>query len=620
MTSWYRRRPGRGGASGPASPKVGVVMVRRLWRPLVVATATLLLGGAGTVVARADATASLAAPPANSTPPKVVVIVGPAGAATPYYRTLAEQTAVAAEKLTPDVVRVYSPDATWERVRSALQGASVVVYLGHGNGWPSIYHDALYPATEDGFGLNPHSGAADQHQYFGEARIAAEIHLARDAVVVFSHLCYASGNSEPGLPEGTLDVAQQRVDNYAAGFLEAGAGAVIADAYLSPAYYVTSVLRGQRTIDSIWRAAPNRNDHFLTFPSARTKGAVAWMDPAAVDSGFIRSLVARPRLTSNQVLGNAQGSRLPVEPPVVEPSLAALGVTFGAPDLAATPVAGTTTKLELPLGRAAAALLPRKILVSTRWDRLDAAPTGPAAADAAPAATAGPPATSPHSPPATSGTDATPAAGPPATAPDLVVPESPGEVVAPVAARRLSSGGWSVAVRVPAAPGLYRLVATLHEPDGLAFDAATQALVPALVVRVVGPATAMYAAAPTASAITGHPLDLAVAVSNLGRSAWGHPAGKRTAGPEEVVVESHATLVARWVSLGATADSSETAGTSVALPAGMAPRTTVAVDLRLVAPRAVGDYLVVLDVVDGDGGSLAALGVPPGIVRVHVGS
>ncbi|HEY8437256.1 MAG TPA: hypothetical protein VIK65_01475 [Candidatus Limnocylindrales bacterium] len=590
-------------------------MVRRLWRPLVVATAALLLGGAGTVVARADATtASPSAPTAKATPPKVVVIVGPAGAATPYYRTLAEQTAVAAEKLTPDVVRVYSPDATWERVRSALQGASLVVYLGHGNGWPSIYHDALFPGTEDGFGLNPHSGAADQHQYFGEARIAAEIHLARDAVVVFSHLCYASGNSEPGLPEGTLDVAQQRVDNYAAGFLEAGAGAVIADAYLAPEYYVTSVLRGRRTIDSIWRAAPNRNGHFLTFPSARTKGAVAWMDPEAVDSGFIRSLVARPRLTSGQVLGNAQGSRLPVEPPVVEPSLAQLGVTFGAPDLAATPVAGTTTKLELPLSRAAAALLPRKILVSTRWDRLDVAPTAPNAAPAGPPA----PPSSPSS--ATSGTDATPAAGAPPTAPDLVVAEAPGEVVAPVAAKRLSSGGWYVAVRIPTAPGLYRLVATLHGSDGLAFDAATQALVPALVVRVIGPASAMYAAAPTASAVTSHPLDLAVAVSNLGRSAWGHPAGKRMAGPEEVVVESHATLVARWVSLGATGDSTGTAGASVALPPGMAPRTTVAVELRLVAPRAAGDYLVVLDVVDADGGSLAALGVPPGIVRVHVGS
>ena len=46
------------------------------------------------------------------------------------------------------------------------------------------------------------------HQYFGEADIAAQIKLAKNAVVLLNHLCYASGNSEPGLPEGTLDQAQ----------------------------------------------------------------------------------------------------------------------------------------------------------------------------------------------------------------------------------------------------------------------------------------------------------------------------------------------------------------------------------------------------------------------------
>ena len=172
-----------------------MLSLRRLGRLGLVAASVLLLGGAGSVVARTD--------PARPAP-KVVVIVGPAGSATADYRVLAEETAAAAEKLTPNVVRVYSPDATWERVKAALQGASVVVYLGHGNGWPSVYHDALFPSTEDGFGLNPLAGAADAHQYFGEDRIAAEVHLAPNALVVFSHLCYASGLSEPDLPEGTL--------------------------------------------------------------------------------------------------------------------------------------------------------------------------------------------------------------------------------------------------------------------------------------------------------------------------------------------------------------------------------------------------------------------------------
>ena len=156
---------------------------------------------------------------------------GPAGAATNGYRAQAAAAAAIARKYTPDVIELYSPNATWPAVREALQGASLVVYMGHGNGWPSQYRDALYPPTQNGFGLNPRAGSGDYtHQYFGEGRIADAVKLAKNAVVLLNHLCYASGNTEPGLPEGTLDRARQRVDNYAAGFIKAGASAVIAEA------------------------------------------------------------------------------------------------------------------------------------------------------------------------------------------------------------------------------------------------------------------------------------------------------------------------------------------------------------------------------------------------------
>ena len=36
-------------------------------------------------------------------------------------------------------MKVYSPNATWSAVKAALQGASIVVYMGHGNGFPSPY-------------------------------------------------------------------------------------------------------------------------------------------------------------------------------------------------------------------------------------------------------------------------------------------------------------------------------------------------------------------------------------------------------------------------------------------------------------------------------------------------
>jgi hypothetical protein len=162
----------------------------------------------------APASFAASAAPTGKHVPKVVLVVGPAGDATEGYRSEARPAAAIARTYTSDVIELYSPDATWPAVQQALAGASLVVYMGHGNGWPSRYHTELFPATEDGFGLNPSAGDDDAtHQYFGETDVAAQIKLARNAVVLLDHLCYASGNSEPGLPEGTLGDAQQRVDN-----------------------------------------------------------------------------------------------------------------------------------------------------------------------------------------------------------------------------------------------------------------------------------------------------------------------------------------------------------------------------------------------------------------------
>jgi hypothetical protein len=585
----------------------------RFGRSILVAILAVLIVGAGPAAARASV--------ADGAPAKVVLIVGPAGGATPYYKRLADETAAAAAAYTSNVVKVYSPDATWPAVKAALQGASIVVYLGHGNGWPSIYRDSLYPPSQNGFGLNPHAGAADSHQYFGEQQIGSQVKLAPNAIVVFSHLCYASGNTEPGLAEGTLDQGQQRVDNYAAGFFQAGAGAVIADAYLSPTYYVTSVLRGRSMVDTIWRSAPNRNDHFLRFASQRTKGAIAEMDPDNVTSGFHRSIVVRPSLASAQVLNSAVWRPTRVKS-IVEPTLTGLGLTFGAPDLTSPPTTGSKTSLVLPVGRDVLATLPKRLMIGTRWDSLEPSSPTPRVAATAPAGNGQTtPAAGPTGGAGPAGTDPATTTTQDAAGIDLVLPEQPGEVVAPVPATRLASGGLSVPVRMPMSPGLYRLVSTIHGADGVAFDAATQALVPALVVRVVGGQTAVYGMATSATTRAGGPFELAVRVTNLGRSAWGHAATSHSIGDAEVEPATRSTLVARWVDLGGLGEPSASAAGSVAvtiLPAGLAPGASTDVDFRMTAPPVAGEYLLVLDVVDPRTGSLAAMGVPPGIVRVTV--
>ena len=239
--------------------------------------------------------------------PRVVLVVGPVGGLTSEYRSLANAAASEAVAAGAQVTKIYSPNATWPAVKHALQGASIVVYLGHGNGWPSPYRDSLYPPTQNGFGLNPVAGADDvNHQYFGEASVD-NIKLAPNAVVVLSHLCYASGNSEPGLAEGTESMAIQRVDNYAAGFIRAGAQAVVAEAHLGPAYYVRSLLRSQLSIEQIWRGSPSANGNTMTLASERSPGFAERLDPDHASSGFYRSLVSKG-LSSTQLRSGATGT------------------------------------------------------------------------------------------------------------------------------------------------------------------------------------------------------------------------------------------------------------------------------------------------------------------------
>ena len=120
-------------------------------------------------------------------------------------------------------------------------------------------------------------------------------------------------------------MAKQRVDNFAAGFIRAGAAAVVAEAYTNPNHMVRSVLAGRGGIESAWRHAPSANGNTFGFESVRSDGYVAEMDPERGDSGFTRSIVLKRGLASKDVLsharGRAAGSRPTVDPASLVPSL-----------------------------------------------------------------------------------------------------------------------------------------------------------------------------------------------------------------------------------------------------------------------------------------------------------
>ncbi len=615
------------------------------------------------VIALMGATGAAAPAAAATRVPRVAVIVGPAGSITAAYKSLANGAVAAAKAAGAEVVTVYTPDATWPAVKRAVTGASIVVYLGHGNGWPSRYRDALYPPSQNGFGLNPQTGGNDSdHQYFGEAAIG-KLQLAPNAVVVLSHLCYASGNTEPGLSEGTRDQAVQRVDNYAAGFLRAGARAVVAEAYLGPAYYVKALLRDRGSIEDIWAASPTAGGkHAFVAGSERTPGYKLHLDPQKATGGYVRSLVSRG-LTAAEVRAGATGTRAGatgtgtggiIRPPS-EPSLVSAGIKFAEPAFSTLPIVASGTKLTLPLASGRTTRIPAGAQVSVRWDPilLDAPPAPEPTTAPTPEPTLAPTPTpvptpepsptidpnviarferpnAPTIPPTVEPTpgptpvtipEPTPTLSPAAPEVDLVVPEQVGTVVTPAKAVR-GARGLSLQVTYPPVPGLYRLTATLHTPEGVAYDAATQAMLTPVIVRVGGTRAVAYGAPSTLVVTAGQASEVAVRVLNAGAMRWDQvvtAAPNRIAGEEGLELRTTtlpAHLVATWV-----------AGDGAAVPAPVtsrlddgvyAPGGAVQAVLALQAPDVAGSYLLILDVLTPESGPMSALGSAPAIIRITV--
>jgi hypothetical protein len=185
-----------------------------------------------------------------------------------------------------------------------VDGANVVVYMGHGNGVPNPYPADPKFLTKDGFGLNKVAGAAGKNlQYYGEPSIKT-LTFAPNAVVFLFHLCYASGNSEPGNTAPTLTVAKQRVDNFGSAFLAAGASAVIAIGH-SHSGYLDALFTTTQPLLQMWRGVRGYNGHEISFATTRSTGS-AVLDPdngPTNPSNYYRSIVGHLEVMTHQVIG-----------------------------------------------------------------------------------------------------------------------------------------------------------------------------------------------------------------------------------------------------------------------------------------------------------------------------
>ena len=232
--------------------------------------------------------------PAMAAAPKVAIIVGPVGTLTNTYRSYANEVATAATAAGATVVKSYSPTATWANVKNAVNGANVIVYFGHGNGYPNPYGSNELTDRSNGWGLNTKTtnGDADSWSggslvYCGERVLLGTLTSADDAArrtycggtandgitpapgftMVYAQAHYAPGFGERytiETPNTTLSEAQQRVRHYSTPILRLG-GTFLATAYGDADEIVSRVLtQGGSSYRTLFNAGRGYSPSTLT--------------------------------------------------------------------------------------------------------------------------------------------------------------------------------------------------------------------------------------------------------------------------------------------------------------------------------------------------------------------
>jgi len=237
--------------------------------------------------------------PAAAASIRVAIIVGPVGEElTPQYIELAEMAADEAERAGATVLRAYSPRATPRRVLRAVEGANIVIYFGHGTGFPNPYSKTLNPEVVDGWALQG-PDARGTHEddlgkgrlaYYGEAWLAANARPAPGFVMIYSNACYAPGASEGRLPKPDEPEALAHVANYSRAAFAMGASAYYAtDFYGGAARLVRSLLDGSGlTFAEVFRSEPQFSpDAVSRHRHPQVPGTRIWLHRSAYFDGNV---------------------------------------------------------------------------------------------------------------------------------------------------------------------------------------------------------------------------------------------------------------------------------------------------------------------------------------------
>jgi hypothetical protein len=174
--------------------------------------------------------------PVAAASPKVAILVGPTAITDSHYYKWAKELRSTAQAAGATVDLRYCP--TPKAAKAATAGANIIVYFGHGNGFPNPYSGTEYTDRVNGWGLRDPAKSWNRQtctdsvlRYYGEDYLTGKISgkgwpaggitPAANFVMVYSNACYTPGAGE-ARPAPKQEVAVKRVSNYSTPILQMG--------------------------------------------------------------------------------------------------------------------------------------------------------------------------------------------------------------------------------------------------------------------------------------------------------------------------------------------------------------------------------------------------------------
>jgi hypothetical protein len=181
---------------------------------------------------------------------KAVLVVGPIEDATGEAIDRVKAIAGYLRSSGVNVTEFYDPDAKWTAILQASKGAHIFLYSGHG----------LYRGDKG----KPGGFCLSKGEDIPSSSIIKDLKLHKNALILFHTVCLGAGSSAEDDKDIGIQVAIQRVSDYARPFIELGAAGYYANNVSGTIVPFLKEFFNKNNIKQIYEATVPKSNHIET--------------------------------------------------------------------------------------------------------------------------------------------------------------------------------------------------------------------------------------------------------------------------------------------------------------------------------------------------------------------